>query len=302
MTTIRVAETSEWTAAIELLHGDLDKRGRATAVLNSLSLLGSGEIPAQGVLVAAEKRRLLGVQLAVVLEGAAGTLLPPAVRHGPDLDLENALVAAGVAHLRERGVKIAHAILPDFSRAAALIRGGLKPITHLLYLRHDLKRLPERTQREWRLKPFDEAQPERFHATLLKTYQKSLDCPELNDTRTVEEIMAGHRAQGDYDPARWLLAESGDLPVGILILNPLRDSFAWDLSYMGVPQHERRQGWGRALIIEALYTAKAGNATEVQVAVDERNGPALGLYRGLGFTEVGRRVVLFMKLGEGDGA
>src|SRR5947208_3050183 len=42
-----------------------------------------------------------------------------------------------------------------------------------------------------------------FAATLERTYASTLDCPELNGKRSVDEIIAGHQAEGHFNPERW---------------------------------------------------------------------------------------------------
>lgn len=51
----------------------------------------------------------------------------------------------------------------------------------------------------------------------------------------------------------------------------------------------RRQGLGAALVGAAAAAAAARGALELFLEVSEGNAAALGLYRGLGFAEVGRR-------------
>jgi len=296
LTIIGPAHPEEWSTALELLQGPVDAQTRRIQVFNGLRLLASGELDPEGLLVARGKRAILGVELAVALAGNGGVMWPPQVRHPPDWELQNRLAAAGLEFLRQRGVKVAHAILPDFAQAGALIRAGLAPMTHLAYFKHDLTRLPPVPQSEWDLVSFDPVAPARFQEVLLATYAGTLDCPELNDTRTADEIVAGHVAQGDFRAERWQLAEKYGAAIGVVMATALKDSAAWDLSYMGVVPQRRGQGWGKSLIGWALRAAKLGTATELQVAVDQRNLPALGLYRALGFVEVGRRVVLYKVL------
>ena len=44
-----------------------------------------------------------------------------------------------------------------------------------------------------------------FAETILQTYRDSLDCPGLNGVRQIEDIIAGHKASGEFDPALWFL-------------------------------------------------------------------------------------------------
>src|SRR5438067_2423990 len=81
------------------------------------------------------------------------------------------------------------------------------------YLRHDLDRIDVSAPR-LRWQSYRSADREFFHKTLQFTYDGSLDCPELNGVRTIEEVVAGHIAQGQFDPDRWWLAWLENQPAG----------------------------------------------------------------------------------------
>ena len=66
MIMIRAAEPAEWNAALELLHGDIDRRRRPAAVVNSLSLLASGELQPEGLLVCAPAGRVLASAVMII--------------------------------------------------------------------------------------------------------------------------------------------------------------------------------------------------------------------------------------------
>jgi ribosomal protein S18 acetylase RimI-like enzyme len=133
-----------------------------------------------------------------------------------------------------------------------------------------------------------------FRETLALTYEDTLDCPELNGRRTIEEIVEGHRHQGIHCPELWWLAFVGDEPVGVVILSELVGGDGWDLSYLGVVPAARRLGIGRALAVRALHEAHRARQPQLILAVDVRNGPALQLYRKIGFSAgEGREVLLF---------
>jgi len=66
---------------------------------------------------------------------------------------------------------------------------------------------------------------------------------------------------------------------------------AWDLSYLGVRHEYRRRGVGARAACAALRLAHAAGATQMVLAVDERNAPARRLYESLGFCETAVREV-----------
>jgi mycothiol synthase len=124
-----------------------------------------------------------------------------------------------------------------------------------------------------------------FAATLEQTYEGTLDCPELNGRRTIDEILTGHRGQGRFDPRFWWLAYAGERPAGVILLDEMADAVTWELAYLGIVRHFRRHGFGRAMALHAL-NALRDHATRMTLVVDVRNQPARRLYESLGFREI----------------
>jgi ribosomal protein S18 acetylase RimI-like enzyme len=197
--------------------------------------------------------------------------------------------------LRRRGAKLVQTLLAPEEEGLAepLVRNGLAHITDLWYLYHDsgmpLGALDTPARLEFRT--FTEVDPKLFQQTLLDTYQGTLDCPELSGLRSGEEVLAGHRAQGIYDPQRWWLALEAGRPVGVLLATQLPETHEWDVGYMGVVPQARRRGFGRELLLLALTEARAAGIERVVLSVDVRNRPAWELYRTVGFQPYGRRAV-----------
>ena len=191
-------------------------------------------------------------------------------------------------------VKVAQALLSpgEAPFAAALPRNGFAHVTQLWFMRHDLRPLTQPgspTRLDYQ--PYDPADPAAFHQTLQRTYEDTLDCPELNGTRTVAEVLAGHCGLGRFDPGRWLLARADGEPVGVLLLTEAAEAGEWELSYVGVVPAARRRGIGRILVHKALAEVWAVGASSLCLSVDARNHPAWRLYSELGFESVDRREV-----------
>jgi ribosomal protein S18 acetylase RimI-like enzyme len=220
--------------------------------------------------------------------GASGLLWPPQALPDPRRgQVEDHLVRHAADWLRGRGAKLGQALLTpaEAPLAPPLERNGFAHVTSLWYMRHDLKlpyalvRAPERLA----YRSYRDGDPDVFHRTLLRTYEDTLDCPEVNGVRDLAEVLEGHRAQGPYDPGRWWLALDGDQPVGVLVLSAVPEWEAWDVAYVGVVPEARGRGWGRELMHRALRAAHASEATHLTLSVDARNRPAWRLYLALGF-------------------
>jgi ribosomal protein S18 acetylase RimI-like enzyme len=165
-------------------------------------------------------------------------------------------------------------------------------------MRHDLQDLEGALQlpADTTLETYDQTSAAVFRETLLRSYEHTQDCPELNGARTAEEVIAGHKAQGEFDPRRWWLASLAQRPAGVLLVTKVFDEPAWDLSYVGVAPEARRRGLGRALTQLALRQARAAGATQLTLAVDVRNTAARNLYADLGFYATETRAVFLTLL------
>jgi mycothiol synthase len=293
---VRPARPDEHAAALRLLFGEFATEEREQRVARALALLRSGDLDPAGLLVEHDADGLAGVLVCLPVPGASALFWPP--RSISDADAtarEDRLVAHGLRWVRERGAKLAQSLLTldETLLGASLERNGFRHITRLWYFAHDLN-VPLRylalpSSLDYR--PYDSKEPSAFHQTLLRTYEGTSDCPEINGVRSVEEVITGHSAQGRFDPSRWWLALEGGQAVGVLLVTEMPDSGDWDLSYLGVVPAARRRGFGREMVLKALVEAKAAGIRRVTLSVDNRNNPALQLYRGFGFVPFDRREV-----------
>ncbi len=74
---------------------------------------------------------------------------------------------------------------------------------------------------------------------------------------------------------------------GFVIARPLYDE--WHLLNLMVTPRQRRRGWGARLVTMAMQQAARENGRELLLEVRRSNGPAIRLYKSLGFLEIGRR-------------
>jgi ribosomal protein S18 acetylase RimI-like enzyme len=290
------ARPAEWATALRLIfqhQGAADRRAReATA----LQLLQRGELDPRGLFVLRGPHGLDGALLCLGVPGASALLWPPGVGlHPLAAAREDRLVRHAVAWLHEGGARLVQALLAPEEEALAgpLLRNGFDAITELWYLRHERGSPLGTVDVPVRLTfvPLDESDPLPFQETLLRTYEGTLDCPEVGGLRSGEEVLAGHKAQGVYDPDRWWLALDAGRPVGVLLLTELPETGEWDVAYMGVVPEARRQGFGREILLKALTEARAADVERVALSVDVRNRPAWELYRSVGFEPYERRTV-----------
>jgi ribosomal protein S18 acetylase RimI-like enzyme len=290
------ARDEERAAALALLFRDLPRRERRRRVANALQLVESGELDPAGIFVLREGEHLDGVMVCLPVPGASALVWPPRMAgEGPDSSRENLLVQHGLRWLRHRGVKLAQCLLTpeEVGLVGPLERNGFEHVTHLWYLERrlggDVPAVSPARQLDFR--PYGPDSADAFHEVLLRTYEDSLDCPEVTGLRTVAEIIAGHRAQGQLVPDGWVLAYAAGRPVGVLLLVALPGGTTWELAYVGVVPEARGQGHGREILAHALRTAHGNGASAVTLSVDARNAPARRLYARLGFSSLECREV-----------
>jgi mycothiol synthase len=293
--TIRVAQPPEWRQALALALAHVPDADRETRVANAIILLNTGELDPDGVLVAVADHRLVGAQVSVRLRGASGLVWAPSVTEAPDgAAIADALLQAALAWLRGKGARFVQALLdPDAGATSEpLVGAGFHHVTDLFYLRRGLDEItPLAPSAGLHIDTYSDANAALFEATLLRTYEGSRDCPELDGLRSGAEILDGHRAQGVWRPETWWLAFQDGQPAGVCLLTELEDGAGWDLSYLGVVPQFRGRGLGQTLTLHALHAARALGASEIMVAVDARNTPALALYHAAGFRRTGVKAV-----------
>ncbi len=292
------ARREEWPAAVALVFGHLPEDMRRIRCDNMLALLAAGVLAADGVFLARQDGRLVGAMVGAALAGASGLFWLPQALPGPNAALvADALVQHGLAWLRTQGARIVQvfATADEMPYIGPLLRCGFRHITRLDYLIHDLRFIRAGSVSDGpvlRRQAYGPDTRQVFHDTLMRTYEGTLDCPELNGRRTVAEIIAGHEQQGHVRPGLWWLASADERPVGVALLTDTPGVESWELSYVGVVPEARRRGIGHALSLWALQEAKRAGVPQLKVSVDARNQPARQLYVKMGFVPHDQREVL----------
>lgn len=295
---VELCPEAERGQALTILYRRVANELRETLVGEALDESRRGQLDLSGLWVGRRRGRIVAAMLSQVLAGRAAALWPPevGVTFGRAA-LSVALVRSAVDDLRRRGVGLVQALVDASSPRRAsedFIQGGLPRVTELTYMTRDtslpLPARPGVPQFLWR--SFSEATERTFREVLDATYVDSLDMPELEGVRTLDDILASHRAGGRFDPSRWLVGHLPDDPAaaGVILLGAGMESGTWEVSYLGLTPVARGLGLGRAALDHALAIARP-HASRLELAVDARNLPAEHLYRRCGFDPFDRRGV-----------
>jgi mycothiol synthase len=293
--------------ALGVLYRRVHASLRPRLIVDAMAEAEQGLIDLSGLWVARRRERIIGALLTQPLAGRAAAVWAPEVEMtwGRSATAVT-LVRAALDDLRARGFRIAQALLDESApRQAAtdLAAGGMLHVTDLIYLERPtaepLEVRPGTPALAWRsYAPGAEAEAG-FRAVLQATYIDSLDMPELEGIRSLDDIMASHRAGGRFDPSRWRVGAVPGEPeaAAVLLLSALPDRSVWEVAYLGLTPAARGRGLGRATLVHALDLARP-HAARIELAVDLRNEPATRLYHATGFSPFDRRAVHLAALGE----
>jgi len=289
--------------ALAMLYRRIPVDFRGQMVADALLEARSGRLDLSGLWVARRRGRLVGALLTHPLAGRAAAIWAPEVETiWGRASLASGLLRAALADLRGRGFRVAQALVDPSGPATAggdLTRGGLPPVTTLTFLERQTHRPhSENSTRKappppitWRpLGPDTEAD---FRAVLEATYVESLDMPELEGVRSLDDVMASHRAAGRFDPTYWSVGHVEGEPgaAAVLLLSEVPDRPVWEITYLGLTSAARGRGLGQAALNYAVEQARGAQVARIELAVDARNTPARRLYEAAGFFPFDRRIV-----------
>ena len=291
--------------ALELLFSEWPADSRTQRIADARQEIEDGEFDPQHLLLAEIDAQLIGVQLTILRDDDVGMVWPPIV----DLPLlkrtsgsvceviEDALLTVAAQQLDEQGAWIGQALLePNQSREhAAMQRNGFARLTELRFFERPLTSgsdWPKRASPSpLKYEPYRRSRNRLAFANVLEaTFRGSLDCPELNGARDGQQSLKNHAAAGPFHPDMWRLYRRDGEDVGLLLMANRPDQQAWEVLYLGVVEPARGCGIGRAMLLDALNSARDAQVERLMIVADIRNTPAVSLYESLGFQPLATRV------------
>ena len=289
--------------AIEVLLG-----GGPGAVDRFLAYADSTGLSLEGLWSAFDGGDLIASVLAAPSPGRTATLFVTSPRSDAGIEPVATLVDHAARHGAELDVSLVQALVePGRPRElAAFERGGLRRIA---MLRSMERPRPRRGEVEapplptgLALETFHEGLAADTIEALERSYVDTLDCPGLTGLRRGEDILAGHRGSGRFDPSLWTLVRARDgsragRVVATCLMNPHPASASVELVYLGIDPELRGKGLGGALLARGLAAVSRRAERRITLAVDDANLPALALYRRFGFRGEVSRAALVRPVG-----
>lgn len=294
----RKARPDEVPEALAIILGASGVPAGDAQIADFLQLAAQREIDLRDVWVASANNRTLWAMLPILSPGHTALLFIPSPR--PEAVDVGPLVEAVCESVVGRGAVLAQVLLdpidqPARSRFAEL---GFREMAELLYLHCGLGRettavaLPE----NFAWQTYSNETHVLFERAILDSYQQSLDCPALNGLRNIGDIIAGHKASGEFDPRFWFILMEGDEPRGVVLLSHVPRTDMAELVYLGLTPKVRGRGIGDLLMRHALLTLREMNLARLTLAVDAQNTPALQLYYRHGMQRMGTKIAMMRDL------
>lgn len=301
----RVCLPQDRRAALELLYRHLPEPERDIQIEQ---LLNYNSKLIEGLILCEQQGRIVGVMLSVTSAGRTLMVWPPAMAAdastATQIRIFEHLVQRMKEYAHERNIRLVQVLASEEEQVLQplFVRTGFFYLTRLLYLRRLLNAAPiPPLSGDVEFVAYTDSQRPQLFEVLEQSYQDSLDCPEINGVRSLDDIFESHRAQGEFRPDHWLLARRDGAWMGCLLLSGLPDLNALEVAYISVLPKFRGQGFGRQLTRKALHLAAQARVHQVTLAVDERNTPARKLYRSEHFEPWETRHAYLMVLDPANG-
>ena len=276
--------------ALRVLHAGLPPDQQMGLVHALQAVQDQGDSAFAGLLLATDAGEIIAATWAQLNAGQTAVVWLPDQTSSAALGLMEALAG----FLEANQITLAQLLVGASGVVSAelLAAGEFQMLAKLAYLAADCCFFPtEQPTSQLQFQPDAGSDPHRLGELLLRTYEGSQDCPQLNGVRNTEDTLEGYREQGEFAPERWFFVQHEQQDVGALILTAHTDAGNWELVYMGLVPEARGNGFGQQILNFALWQAGLGGAERLVLAVDEANQYAREMYERAGFVAWDYRTV-----------
>ncbi len=226
----------------------------------------------------------------VPLAGSVATLGGMRVRTGHEASA-GVLLGEYLRQLKQSSVAQVQALVDvrDLSTKMAMLHSPFRQVTTIRHLLFDLQfnLCPavalEETYQVAPAHHFPQADVIRL---VEQSFVGTLDCPELDGTRSAAEVVTGFLESQRWDESLpWLVLCQRDMPIGCAFINQHPRSI-FELAYIGLVKAFRGRGLGKALVVAAMEACRQRGGHYLTTAVDTQNWPACKIYSDLQFSEL----------------
>ena len=239
-----------------------------------------------------EGRTRVAAAYFIKLEGSVATLGGLRTKPGREMQAGK-LIDQYLKQMQASGIAQIQALVDanDVSAKLAMLYSSFRQVTTVKHLLFDLNLAVcgtdvPRLKQDFRVRPACEFSRESVDQLVAKTFEATLDCPDLDGLRSSSEVVGGFLESKPWDESLpwWILCE-GAKPVGCSFVNPHPKSI-YELAYVGLVPSVRGQGLGRFLVESAIADCRRRGGEYLATAVDMQNWPAQDIYRSLCFSEL----------------
>jgi len=264
---------------------------RVGAILQQYQL---GQIDLNGIFQARHKGMLVGAMYAQCRPDGAVMLWVPTMAKGLPLEpmfeslaqfcrSQNAFAAVALADRDQ-----------PFDEQALCSVGQFRFLSDLIHLATEIS-TDESTDEPYRLQfvpltDYSEDVADRLALLVKNTYDNSLDFPELMQIAPVEHVLKGYQTGALFRPELWFLIQKEGADIGVLLLTDASPE-QFELTYMGLLESARRQGFSREIVRFAKEITSREKRLLLLTSVDEKNVPACQSYLSHGFKAWERKKV-----------
>jgi len=310
-------ERADWPEAARLLVSGQGQAAQwaACALVDRWS---ADQAASQQLFGAFVADRLVAAAWIEPLAGRSAILWPPRETGTSDVSVLQAVLGECRRSMASGGISWAQSLLrsPTPMEHALLVEIGFSRLNDLFYLfrlvapdvtteehnvrgNNECRQAPERLcfgnehcdEAGLQFVEFALSDRPRLASIVEDSYHETLDFPQLNGLRAVDEVLESYESIGASGSSLWRIVRCRNEDVGCLFLADHPEDGNLELVYMGVRPRFRGMGWGKSLVVHACRTAVQHARQRVVLAVDAGNEPALRIYRSLGFSILERRAV-----------
>lgn len=285
---IGAASPDHYGAALWMATGGRSRhahRGRVTALLAAEK---QGKVSFDGLLTATRGNRVVSSVWCLSQPGKIGTVWGPGILSEESDSTADLLVQQAIQFAKQRDCHLLQSLVGQENPNAGNLLGasGFRSITllsHLEALTEDIQAEPPHGDLTFRR--CDDFRSEGFRSLVAQTYENSLDCPELDGMRDVDDVLEGYHATSHGSSYNWYTLESGSEAIGVIITAHHAEPQQLELIYFGLTPRFRQLGLGSEMIRFVLQLAQFLGCRSTITGVDQRNTPAMALYRRFGFQQ-----------------